>query len=104
MLAGLLAGGILRADPQAMQEWQEIQEQFQPPDDFRMKARQFMGLPLGCWRLLLLLAPAAAVGACCCCWRLLLPHCRCCVRGSAARCHMSCQGTCGSLPARCRFG
>ncbi|PRW56846.1 30S ribosomal S5 [Chlorella sorokiniana] len=37
VLAGLLAGGILRADPQAMQEWQEIQTQFQPPDDFRMK-------------------------------------------------------------------
>lgn len=38
VLAGLLAGGILRADPQAMKEWQEIQTQFQPPDDFRMKA------------------------------------------------------------------
>ncbi|KAI7844101.1 hypothetical protein COHA_002241 [Chlorella ohadii] len=37
VLAGLLAGGILRADPQAMKEWQEIQTQFQPPDDFRMK-------------------------------------------------------------------
>ena len=38
VLAGLLAGGILRADPQAMAEWQEIQGQFKPPDDFRMKA------------------------------------------------------------------
>ena len=39
MLAGLLGGGILRADPEAMREWQEIQGAFRPPDDFRMKAR-----------------------------------------------------------------
>ncbi len=37
VLDKLLRGGIMRADPSAMREWQEIQGQFQPPDDFRMK-------------------------------------------------------------------
>lgn len=37
VLDKLLRGGIMRADPSAMREWQQIQGQFQPPDDFRMK-------------------------------------------------------------------
>ena len=37
VLAKLLAGGILRADPAAMREWEAIQGQFKPPEDFRMK-------------------------------------------------------------------
>ncbi|GAB4820312.1 hypothetical protein N2152v2_007358 [Parachlorella kessleri] len=37
VLQKLLQGGMLQADPEAMQEWQEIQRQFQPPENFSMK-------------------------------------------------------------------
>ncbi len=37
VLQKLLQGGMLQADPEAMREWQEIQRQFQPPENFRMK-------------------------------------------------------------------
>lgn len=53
VLQKLLTGGILRADPQAMREWQELQTQFKPPDDFRMKVR----CAAACW-LALAAAPA----------------------------------------------
>lgn len=37
VLDKLLSGEIMRSDPAAMAEWQAIQEQYQPPADFRMK-------------------------------------------------------------------
>lgn len=37
MLQKLLQGGMLRADPTAMAEWEELQKAFRPPDNFRMK-------------------------------------------------------------------
>lgn len=37
VLQKLLQGGMLRADPAAMAEWQEIQAAFKPPEGFRMK-------------------------------------------------------------------
>jgi hypothetical protein len=37
VLTELLEGGIMRADPQARREWEELQQTFRPPADFRMK-------------------------------------------------------------------
>ncbi|KAI3427984.1 hypothetical protein D9Q98_006373 [Chlorella vulgaris] len=37
LLQKMLEGGIMRADPSAMREWEAIQEQFKPPPEFRMK-------------------------------------------------------------------
>lgn len=37
VLQKLLQGGMLRADPTAMAEWQEIQKIYRPPEEFRMK-------------------------------------------------------------------
>lgn len=37
VLQRLLQGGMLRADPSAMAEWQKIQKAFRPPEGFRMK-------------------------------------------------------------------
>jgi len=37
VLQKLLQGGMLRADPTAMAEWEEIQKAFTPPEGFRMK-------------------------------------------------------------------
>lgn len=37
VLQKLLQGGMLRADPAAMAEWNEIQAAFRPPEGFRMK-------------------------------------------------------------------
>lgn len=37
VLQKLLQGGMLRADPSAMAEWNEIQAAFRPPQGFRMK-------------------------------------------------------------------
>ena len=37
VLQKLLQGGMLRADPAAMAEWQAIQAAFKPPEGFRMK-------------------------------------------------------------------
>lgn len=37
VLQKLLQGGMLRADPAAMAEWEEIQKSFRPPEGFRMK-------------------------------------------------------------------
>ena len=37
VLQRLLQGGMLRADPKAMDEWKQIQSSFRPPEGFRMK-------------------------------------------------------------------
>ncbi len=46
VLQKLLQGGMLEADPEAMAEWEAIQRQFDPPDNFRMKVGAGMFLPL----------------------------------------------------------
>ena len=37
VLHKLLGGEMLRADPEAMREWEEIQRKLAPPENFRMK-------------------------------------------------------------------
>lgn len=63
VLDKLLRGGIMRADPSAMREWQQIQGQFQPPDDFRMKVRGTAPPAAACAGLLVGDEVASASGA-----------------------------------------